>query len=598
MERTTASRAVGFGDRRTGNLRRSCEACRSSKVRCILDMDNTNVPQICKRCSSNGTACIFEHAIARPRRARPTPKSRSKAVEEKIEGLVTLISSISEKGESNKELRSSGSTEQVSAALLPDVYQDVFSKGFLATDEANQLLASFTATSAEFPLIILPFQADLEYLRWKRPCLLLGILTACARDHLQTKLEAEFRKTLADRVILNVEKSLDLLQGLLVFLTWNHLYFHSAREQIYQLSQLAITMAVELRLGPPDESLKGILIQHRETSEWSSHSESYHSIVENMRTFVACYYISSCIALSMRKPTHFKYSNSIAECCRLLKCVSQTASEEILPCFVQLQKLAEEIDGIFHYSNREALQSMDSVQINATMKNFRWKIDQLVQHFSPQAKANSLIQRKILYLQVYMQEVGLHAPIKHQDLHDLGNFACCNWCSSLQRFNIVISCVQAAQKYIKEYVFLPQKNLQNTVLFQESELLYAILVLAAGTLGGIAVGEPGQLRDCADISTHLTALKDKMQTIGSITENGQDRRDYFWKMMQFFKHCLNWNSANTESQSHATSNCLCSIDNNMSFTTILENVPEEEVIQDNEMFNILDMSWIIDISEL
>lgn len=158
--------------------------------------------------------------------------------------------------------------------------------------------------------------------------------------------------------------------------------------------------------------------------------------------------------------------------------------------------------------------------------------------------------------------------------------------------------MQAAQDYIKEYVLLSRQTLQNTILFQESELLYAILVLATGTLGGIAVGETDQLRDCADISTYLTALKDKMQIMVSMTDNGNERRDYFWKMMQFFKHCLNWTSSYTETQSHTTGNCLCSRANNMSFMTILENVPEEEVLQENEAFNMLDMSWIIDTSEL
>lgn len=52
-------------------------------------------------------------------------------------------------------------------------------------------------------------------------------------------------------------------------------------------------MAVELRLGPPEESLKDILVQHRENFESSVYNDNYFSIVENMRTFVACYYISS-----------------------------------------------------------------------------------------------------------------------------------------------------------------------------------------------------------------------------------------------------------------------------------------------------------------
>lgn len=137
---------------------------------------------------------------------------------------------MSEKTELNTELKSSTriisasavkqSTEQDFATDLLNLHQDAISKGFLDVDEANQLLANFVVTSAEFPLIVLPFEAGLECLRWERPCLLLAVLTACARDHLQTQLEVEFRKMLADRVILRAEKNIDLLQGLLVFLTW------------------------------------------------------------------------------------------------------------------------------------------------------------------------------------------------------------------------------------------------------------------------------------------------------------------------------------------------------------------------------------------
>lgn len=56
---------------------------------------------------------------------------------------------------------------------------------------------------------------------------------------------------------------------------------------------MAVTMAVELRLGPPGEFLGDILLQHRETFDLSTGNENYYSVVESMRTFVACYYISS-----------------------------------------------------------------------------------------------------------------------------------------------------------------------------------------------------------------------------------------------------------------------------------------------------------------
>jgi hypothetical protein len=53
-------------------------------------------------------------------------------------------------------------------------------------------------------------------------------------------------------------------------------------------------MAVELRLGPPNQSVKDILIERRELlQEGSAYKENWSSIVEMMRTFVACYYVSS-----------------------------------------------------------------------------------------------------------------------------------------------------------------------------------------------------------------------------------------------------------------------------------------------------------------
>ncbi|KAL6691369.1 hypothetical protein J3F84DRAFT_397686 [Trichoderma pleuroticola] len=519
MEKASGSRVTrGGGEdeprRRTGHLRRSCETCRRSKVRCIPKADSSNAFTLCER------------------------KSKRKVVEEKIDGLVTLISSISAKSGA-REVQSPTNVDPATplvassspecTTLSPNTRQDVVAKGFLTTDEAKQLLAVFAIASEEFSPVLLPLEAGLNYLR----------------------LEMEFRKMLADRVIVNAEKNLDLLQGLLVFLTWNHLYFNPAKEQIYQLSQMATTMASELKL-PPDDSVKDILIQQRGTFDKNG---QYYFIIEKMRTFLACYFVDSCISLATRKPTHFKYCRTVAE------------------CFV------------------------DYLQIQVMMNKFKGKLDELLENFPPEAKANSLIKRKCLYIQIYIQEVGLHSPPHYEVNIGFSTAMCCSWCSSLQRLNIAISCVRAAQSYINEYVFLSPESLRSTVLFQESELLYAILVLAAPTLGGVTVSEPGQLGELADISSYLTALRDKMMTMGTLTDHGQDRRDYFWKMTQFFNHCLNWNSQHSGNQAPCLGTCSSSGDDSMSFVRILENIPTEEITQKDTMFHLLDMSWIMSVSE-
>ena len=140
-------------------------------------------------------------------------------MEEKIDGLVTLISSISQQEEMGEVGGPTDVTLSSQYANL-SIHRDVIAKGILTTEEASQLLTDFVAASAEFPIVLLPFGTNVEYLRLERPCLLLAILTACARDCLQTRLELEFRKSLAENLILKAEKNLDLLQSLLVFLSW------------------------------------------------------------------------------------------------------------------------------------------------------------------------------------------------------------------------------------------------------------------------------------------------------------------------------------------------------------------------------------------
>lgn len=91
----------------------------------------------------------------------------------------------------------------------------------------------------------------------------------------------------------------------------------------------------------------------------------------------------------MRKPTHFKYVGDVAECCRLLSQLSPTATNGIICCFVQLQALVEEVEQLFQYNSGQLSEAMGYMQVQAMIKTFKGKLDQLVQDFPPQAKTNS-----------------------------------------------------------------------------------------------------------------------------------------------------------------------------------------------------------------
>ena len=106
--------------------------------------------------------------------------------------------------------------------IKPIIPHDVVGRGIISLSDAEELVEMYRSESKNYPFITLPLHAHLDTLRSDRPCLFLSVMAmASQRDPaLQLLLEQEFRELLSTRAIIEGEKSLDLLQGLLVYLAW------------------------------------------------------------------------------------------------------------------------------------------------------------------------------------------------------------------------------------------------------------------------------------------------------------------------------------------------------------------------------------------
>ena len=88
---------------------------------------------------------------------------------------------------------------------------------------AQSLLESFTSLSSHFSCVSIPQGATVQGLASTRPFLLLAILASAAGSKtLQGHglYDAEFRKVLGLKYVAGGERSLELLQGLLVYCSW------------------------------------------------------------------------------------------------------------------------------------------------------------------------------------------------------------------------------------------------------------------------------------------------------------------------------------------------------------------------------------------
>lgn len=92
--------------------------------------------------------------------------------------------------------------------------------GLISIGKAEELLEIYRDQSGKFPFVHIPH--SLASIRREKPFLMLSILAMASRNNrkLQESLEHRLREELSQKVIMEGQKSMDLLQGLLVYLAW------------------------------------------------------------------------------------------------------------------------------------------------------------------------------------------------------------------------------------------------------------------------------------------------------------------------------------------------------------------------------------------
>ena len=109
------------------------------------------------------------------------------------------------------------------------IVDTLFTRGILTYDKANALLSIFRNMSTFFPFVLIPIDADVQSMSEERPFLFLAAMASASSEDkaLQNTLDQEFRTILSTKVVLEGEKSIDLLQGLLVYLAWSVTSVHA-----------------------------------------------------------------------------------------------------------------------------------------------------------------------------------------------------------------------------------------------------------------------------------------------------------------------------------------------------------------------------------
>ncbi|KAI9055633.1 hypothetical protein LZ554_000577 [Drepanopeziza brunnea f. sp. 'monogermtubi'] len=201
---------------------------------------------------------------------------------------------------------------------LDDAHHDgvespaVVEKRRITLKQAEELLLKFREKASFFPFVQIPLEATIPSLSRTSPFLLLAVLTAASLDDplLHHQMNHEFRRVLGSQVLRQGKKSLDFLQGLLVYIAWFPAHVNPRdTTTTFVYMHLAIDLLIELGLDQESPSpTKNTAI----TTTGLVKGDKFTPAAR--RTYLACYYTSSAAALlfptlkmGWRKPNNRHY---------------------------------------------------------------------------------------------------------------------------------------------------------------------------------------------------------------------------------------------------------------------------------------------------
>ncbi|KAK1966081.1 hypothetical protein LY78DRAFT_693024 [Colletotrichum sublineola] len=286
----------------------ACSECSRTKSRCIA----TSPGSPCERCQRLAKDCVpSNHKRAQKSTVNDDGPSQSSQLEAKIDGLVSLITNKTH-ATSTGSVLSSGNIP-LSVTLSPQADGDLLSyiNDLSLSINDEDILSHFRKTHhPHLPFLSLPSDSSPSPLRQERPFLWL-CLVAVSESHTlsQATLNDKVRSVVAQRIVLNLERNLELLQGLLVCIAWGDFQIHQ-RPFLTLFTQLANTIVFDLGLNQPPRTIPEAMLRLTIHRPWVSATRT----VEEQRAVVACHYLSSIVSSYIRRTDGLLWTPYMSTC--------------------------------------------------------------------------------------------------------------------------------------------------------------------------------------------------------------------------------------------------------------------------------------------
>ncbi|WYZ40386.1 hypothetical protein EsH8_IV_000727 [Colletotrichum jinshuiense] len=364
-------------------------------------------------------------------------------------------------------------TASSSGQSQPDVGRVPVESPWPLNNEQSIMLQNFIDDMQPlYPFVVVPSHMDPTQLAAERPYLWKGIMmTACHLDATrQVTLGNELLQDIIQAAFTKPKRSLDVLQGLQLLITWYH--YNISSFQLTNLLFLARSMCVSL--GFKDSPIKirergkGICVnlQDREVESKTKEQtkEQTSSRLELMRAFAGCYYLNTLVFTTNKRPDAFMNATYLECCCRQIEEAAEYPSDELLVQLFKIQQLAQTISLTLGAEST----SFQSLQLPLTMvvQSFQQQIDIFKSSLPEHLKDNAGLLTHVSIAEVLLYEIGIPE-----------NQGPASFISLTERLQLLWACCGAAKTFLDARFPRQNRSFQpRFTCLSASDFLYVFIV--------------------------------------------------------------------------------------------------------------------------
>ncbi|CEI66914.1 unnamed protein product [Fusarium venenatum] len=423
---------------------RACASCVRAKAKCHFRQDNQR-RHICDRCEALKRECLPQttNNLRKSRRIHQNPNENQQTLEP----------------------RRIAEYAQNSTLKTPDTPRPPFGLSWL---QATQILNLFHQEYiSQFPFVLIRSDDTAERLYKGNPFLFRAIMLVAAplSESKIIKMKRNVLAYLGYRTLVEEDKTLDILQGILVIVAWAH-KCHIDNSQAVNLAYLGLGYAHNLGITQDASPSSG---SHDNTHDSSTAAmdpkQDAHPMVTK-RALLGIYCVLSTLSMrqSCKNPLQTPYINS---CLKTFTETQDSPSDSIAEHMVRLIQMSERLSEGFGEPYERTLSRPFAFLLEGTGRRFHSDLSRLSESvaYPNLASHSQIFELHRLYLLVRLYEPAI--------------IVACHPDEGVAQFYYLLiclrNCLEAMQSFFELFLGLPVEMVLRCSILTVDQALYVIL---------------------------------------------------------------------------------------------------------------------------